>query len=96
MLSRISTGSGGASHFDMPHCSRNEFVFKVFDPMAVWTTPAKGNGTWAENGRGIAIVDAVSRQWGWHRTRSHLGAAAGAGEGDMVLHPGHPGVLPSP
>lgn len=51
----------------------SQFVFKVFDPNPEWTRPARTDGTWGENGRGIAIVDAVSWNWGWHRTRSRLG-----------------------
>ncbi|SNR66349.1 ATP-binding protein [Actinomadura mexicana] len=51
----------------------SQLVFKVFDPNPGWTRPAKKYGTWAENGRGIAVVDALSSAWGWHRTRSRLG-----------------------
>lgn len=51
----------------------SQLVFKVFDPKPAWTRPAKMGVTWAESGRGIAVVEALSAQWGWHRTRSRLG-----------------------
>jgi hypothetical protein len=51
----------------------SQLVFKVFDPKPEWTRPGKADGAWAENGRGIAVVEALSSAWGWHRTRSRLG-----------------------
>ncbi|MFG2013761.1 ATP-binding protein [Actinomadura geliboluensis] len=51
----------------------SQLVFKVFDPKPEWTRPGRTDGAWAENGRGMAVVDALSSAWGWHRTRSRLG-----------------------
>ncbi len=79
----------------------SQFVFKVFDPMTEWTRSAKGGGAWAEGGRGMGIVDAVSREWGWHRARSRLGLLPVTGKATWfcIATPTHvplqrPGPLP--
>ena len=79
----------------------SQFVFKVFDPKPGWTRPAKTDGAWAENGRGIAVVDALSSGWGWQRTRSRLGPLSVPGKATWFCVPAtrmysrpHPRPLP--
>lgn len=80
----------------------SQFVFKVFDPRPVWTRPATTDAAWAENGRGIAVVDALSSGWGWQRTRSRLGPLPVPGKATwfcvpaarMCAQPHHPRPLP--
>jgi hypothetical protein len=48
-------------------------VVKVFDPLPGWRRPGPEQaGPYAECGRGTQIVEALSRRWGWHLTRSRL------------------------
>ncbi|GAA2120783.1 ATP-binding protein [Actinomadura alba] len=51
----------------------SRLVVKVFDPLPGWRRPGPEQaGLYADSGRGTRIVEALSRRWGWHLTRSRL------------------------